>query len=66
MKYYKGQIVDVYDGDFLGWTTATLIERVGELGEYERWVMKTKEGSELRRLVGFDERHRKNKPNQNG
>lgn len=62
MKYYKGEIIDVYDGDFIGWTTATLIEKVGELGGYERWIMKTKEGTELRRLVGFDQKYKKIKP----
>ena len=58
MKHYKGETIKVYDGDFIGWTTAELIEFAGECGGYERWRMITKEGSELMRLVGFDERHR--------
>lgn len=57
MKHYKGEIISVYDGDFIGWTTAKLIEKIGELGEYERWRMKTKEGSELVRLVDFDKKY---------
>lgn len=58
MKHCVGEIVDVYDGDFIGWTTAKLVEKVRECGGYERWRMVTREGSELRRLVGFDEKHR--------
>ncbi|AKN32359.1 hypothetical protein Ccar_16410 [Clostridium carboxidivorans P7] len=66
MKHYISEVITVYDGDLIGWTTAELIEKVGELGEYERWVMKTREGSQLVRLVDFDKNYRKNKPNQNG
>lgn len=58
MKHFKGEIIQVYDGDFIGWTTAELTEFINECGGYERWRMRTKEGSELVRLVGFDERHR--------
>jgi hypothetical protein len=66
MKHYIGEVVEVYDGDFIGWTTAKLIEKVGECGGYERWIMKTKEGSELRRLVDFDKKYKKIKPTVKG
>lgn len=62
MNHYIGEVVQIYDGDFIGWTTAELTEKVGELGEYERWIMKTKEGSQLVRLVDFDKKYIKNKP----
>lgn len=62
MKHYKGEVVEVYDGDFIGWTNAELIEKIGELGGYERWRILTKEGSELVRLVDFDKKYIKNKP----
>ncbi|MCT8976280.1 hypothetical protein N4T77_06690 [Clostridium sp. CX1] len=57
MKHYTGEIISVYDGELIGWTTATLIEFVGKIGGYERWRMITKEGSELRRLVDFDKKY---------
>lgn len=62
MKHYVGEIISVYDGDFIGWTTAELIEKVGEVSGFERWRMKTKEGYELRRLVDFDKKYKKIKP----
>jgi len=51
MKHYVGEVIKIYDGDLIGWTTATLIKKVGNTGKYERWTMITKEGSELRRLL---------------
>lgn len=62
MKHYKGEVVEVYDGDFIGWTTAELKEFISECGGYERWRMKTKEGSELVRLVDFDKKYKKVSP----
>lgn len=59
MAHYKGEIINVYDGDFIGWTTAKLLEKTGECQGYEQWRMLTKEGSELRRYVDFN---MKNKP----
>jgi len=51
MNHFVGEIIIIYDGDFIGWTTATLIKKVGTFEKYERWTMLTKEGSELRRLL---------------
>lgn len=47
------QEVIVYDGDLIGYTTATLINRyeVVEAGVLEKWSMYTKEGSVLIRYV---------------
>lgn len=64
MKHYIGEVVDVYDGDFIGWTTAELLEFINECGGYERWRMKTKDGSELMRLVGFDQKYNKPTPKE--
>jgi len=57
MKYYIGEVINVYDGDFIGWTTATLLRKVGNVEKYERWIMITEDGSELRRILDIDEKH---------
>lgn len=51
--FKKGQIVIVYDGDLIGFTTATLEKKYETLedGKVERWKMKTNEGYELVRIV---------------
>lgn len=47
------QEVIVYDGDLIGYTTATLINRyeVVEAGVLEKWAMVTSQGSILIRYV---------------
>lgn len=49
----KGDMVKVYDGDLIGFTTATLVERMCkvESGDNERWLLLTKEGYNLIRIV---------------
>jgi hypothetical protein len=32
MKHYAGEIIDIYDGDFIGWTTAELKEFINDWG----------------------------------
>ena len=50
--FKKGQTVIVYDGDLIGFTTATLEEKYETIDEKaERWKMKTNEGYELVRIV---------------
>jgi hypothetical protein len=51
MKHNKGECIKIYDGDLIGWTTATLTENVGEIDELERWKMITREGYELVRIL---------------
>lgn len=58
MKYHVGEQINVYDGDFIGWTTAKLIEFVEEVNGLERWRMITKEGYELRRFIDFEQRNK--------
>lgn len=57
-KHQIGEIIKVYDGDQIGWTTAELLEKVEEHNGYEKWVMVTKEGYELRRFVNFIEKYK--------
>ena len=49
----KGQVVKVYDGDLIGFTTAVLKElnEVVERGVLERWTMETEDGTQLVRFV---------------
>lgn len=49
----SGQKVKVYDGDLVGFTTATLEERnaVVKEGLLERWTMTTEDGTKLTRFV---------------
>lgn len=51
----KGQIVKVYDGDLVGFTTATLVDLITVINHkdevLERWSMKTEDGTILVRLV---------------
>lgn len=53
----KGDIIDVYDGDFIGWTKATLVDFIHEANGYEKWKMITTEGYTLERYVGLIEAH---------
>lgn len=63
----QGDLIEVYDGDLIGFTTATLLEFIHEANGYEKWKMITKEGYELIRYVGLiEENKRKNKPNHKG
>ncbi|KEH90638.1 hypothetical protein [Clostridium botulinum] len=55
MKHYVGEIVDIYDGDLIGWTKARLIKFIGKYNGFEKWNMISKEGYELNRYVDFDE-----------
>lgn len=52
-EFKQGQKVMVYDGDFIGYTLATLKKRVSfnELGVIEKWTMFTQEGYTLMRFV---------------
>lgn len=49
----KGQLVKVYDGDLVGFVTATLEELIAvvEEGELERWTMITEDGTKLCRFI---------------
>ena len=49
----KGQIVKVYDGDLVGFVSATLLDRVCVLEKniLERWTMITEHGYILTRIV---------------
>ncbi len=51
--FKKDQIVKVYDGDLVGFTTARLINKYGVVEEevLERWAMETEQGAILIRYV---------------
>lgn len=55
LKHYIGETIKVYDGDLIGWTTATLIKKTMEIKGLEQWTMRTKEGYELKRFINLVE-----------
>lgn len=47
----KGMLVKVYDGDLVGWTFGTLIEKSSSVGTFEKWRIETLDGTNLVRYV---------------
>lgn len=47
----KGMLVKVFDGDLIGWTFGTLIEKVDNIGTLEKWKIQTLDGTNLVRYV---------------
>jgi hypothetical protein len=47
----KSNVVKVYDGDLIGWTYGTLIEKHIRFESLERWTIETLDGTNLVRWV---------------
>lgn len=47
----KGMVVRIYDGDLVGWTFGTLIEKSSSIGALEKWRIETLDGTNLVRYV---------------
>lgn len=47
----KGMLVKVYDGDLIGWTFGTLVEKCSSFNSFEKWKIETLDGTNLVRFV---------------